>query len=199
LDNYIALSDSPNDMYGKVMSIGDNLLMDYFTYLTNCPDQELDEMRHAMEEGSINPMELKKSLALEVTSEFHDKEEALKAQQYFEYAFQRRATPQGIPEVGFRVEESGSGFRIRFDRLLEDGLDVSVVLSSTPDHVPTLDLILVVGLATSRSEAKRLLSQGGVEIDQERIEASSVVLGDGMVIKAGKRRFARLVDLDKRD
>ena len=199
LDNYVAVDDPPNDMYGKLMSIADALLMDYFNYLTDVPDADLEEMRRAMKEGSVNPMELKKRLALEITTQFHDEEQAEKAAQYFERAFQRRETPEDIPEVGFRIETFKDGFRYQFGPLGGDGSEPRVFVSkASPEQTNPVDLVWAVDLALPRAEAKRLVDQGAVEIDQRRVDSSSTVpLKDGIVIKVGKRRFARLVDLDK--
>ena len=200
LDNYVAVDDSPNDMYGKLMSIADSLFMDYFNYLTDVPEAELEEMRRAIKEGWVNPMELKKRLALEITTQFYGVDEARRAEQYFEGAFQRRETPEDIPEVGFRIKASEAGLLYEYGPLGEDSCKTGAFGTKTsPEQANPVDLVWAVDLASSRAEAKRLVDQGAVEIDRRKVDTSSTVpIKDGIVIKVGKRRFARLVDLDKR-
>ena len=194
LGNYVAVNDPPNDMYGKVMSIADSLLLDYFEYLTDVPDSELEEMRRSMEDSSVNPMELKKRLAAEITAQFHGANDVLEAQRYFERTVQRREIPQDIPEVGFRAAREQFGIY----RPGNDNQVTHIDVSDHPGEVATVDLIWAAGLAKSKGEAKRLISQAAVEIDQQRYDAPSVALKDGTVIKVGRRRYARLVDLDKK-
>ncbi|MQF65397.1 tyrosine--tRNA ligase, partial [SAR202 cluster bacterium AC-409-J13_OGT_754m] len=100
-DNYIGLEDLPNDMFGKLMSIADNLIINYFEYLTDVADSELNEMTKAIEEETVNPMDLKKQLSLNITSQFHGSEKALSAQSNFEKVVQRRLMPDDMPEMGF--------------------------------------------------------------------------------------------------
>ncbi|MCH8283950.1 MAG: tyrosine--tRNA ligase [Chloroflexi bacterium] len=194
LGNYVAVNDPPNDMYGKVMSIADSLLLDYFEYLTDVPDSELEEMRRSMEDSSVNPMELKKRLAAEITAQFHGANDVLEAQRYFERTVQRREIPQDIPEVGFRAAREQVGIY----RPGNDNQVTHIDVSGHPGEVATVDLIWAAGLAKSKGEAKRLISQAAVEIDQQRYDAPSVALKDGTVIKVGRRRYTRLVDLDKK-
>ena len=181
-------------MYGKVMSIADSLLLDYFEYLTDVPDSELEEMRRSMEDSSVNPMELKKRLAAEITAQFHGANDVLEAQRYFERTVQRREIPQDIPEVGFRAAREQVGIY----RPGNDNQVTHIDVSGHPGEVATVDLIWAAGLAKSKGEAKRLISQAAVEIDQQRYDAPSVALKDGTVIKVGRRRYTRLVDLDKK-
>ncbi|MDY6893168.1 MAG: tyrosine--tRNA ligase, partial [Chloroflexota bacterium] len=98
LDNYIAIEDPPNDMYGKVMSIPDNLMMDYFELLTDVSDEELGELRQQLSAESINPMILKKRLAGDIVGQFHNAEAAKDAQRAFESVFQKRGIPEEIEE-----------------------------------------------------------------------------------------------------
>jgi tyrosyl-tRNA synthetase len=198
LDNYVAVDDPPNDMYGKVMSISDNLIADYFNFLTDVPEGELAEMRQSLEAGSGNPMEMKKALSLNITRQFHGDKEALGAQSYFQQAIQRRQTPEDIPSVGFLIEGAEGEYKHRFTPFAQDGSESIVVVSPTRGRLDTADLLHALGLASSRSEGRRLLSQGAVEVDQAKHAAPSVEIGDGTVIKVGRRRFARLVDLSKR-
>ena len=174
LGNYIGVEDHPNDMYGKVMSLQDGLTVQYFEYLTDVPDEEVEEIRRSLEESSVNPMELKKRLAREITAQFHGPERAREAQEHFERVVQRREVPENVEEYHL------SGWDIDIQRVL-----ISEVL------VETL-------AARSRGEAKRLISQGAVEIDGQKVNSESVELREGSIIKVGRRRFIKIVDADKR-
>ena len=193
LDNYVGVDETPRDMYGKLMSIADNLMLYYFEFLTDVPEEEMAEMRVSLENDSVNPMELKKRLAAEVTLQFHEKKDVLEAQGHFERTVQRRELPQDIPEVQFRLSEMQMS--IYGPGAEGEGTRINVLAESC--QVGTADLIWAAGLAKSKGEAKRLLSQSAVEVDQDRYAAAAVELRDGTIIKVGRRRYARLVDLDK--
>ena len=197
-DNYIGLEDLPNDMFGKLMSIADNLIINYFEYLTDVADAELKEMTVAIEEESVNPMDLKKQLSLNITSQFHGSDKALRAQSNFEKVFQRRLMPDDMPEMGFQVEGSGDQLRILFVGL--DGTSDKTKLARVSEHmeVSIFDLLLNTGLVSSVSEAKRLVGQGAVEINDCKITKGVIPVHDGLIIKVGRRRFLRLVDFDAR-
>ena len=186
LDNYVAVDDPPNEMFGKVMSISDALILDYYDYLTDVPDAELGEMRSSMEDGSVNPMELKKRLALEITRQFYDAASSRAAQGYFEQAFQRRDVPEEIPEI-------------RLASLAND--DGEPVFG--PGRLTWSTILKNADLASSTSEAKRLIRDGAVDLlwpsgDSTTLKTDGPAhdLVSDLVIKVGKRRFARLVDLD---
>ena len=172
LGNYIGIEDVPSDMYGKVMSLPDALMMEYFEYLTDVPDAELEEMRRALDSESVNPMELKKRLAGEITRQFHGGEDTRRAEEEFERVVQRGEVPENIEEYPLSVVSEG-------------GVSASEVLIRT-------------SAAKSRSEAKRLIVQGAVEVDGRKVSAEDVHLQDGSIIKVGRRRFIRIVDVDKR-
>ncbi|MFA5056040.1 MAG: tyrosine--tRNA ligase [Dehalococcoidia bacterium] len=170
LDNYIAVEENPNDMYGKVLSIPDAIIMNYFELLTDMPDADLDEHRKALASNSINPMELKKKLAREIVEQFHDKQAAADAQAHFEKTVQKKEMPDEIPE--FRTP-----------------------ISAEP--VQLANLITAAGLAESKSAARRLLTQGAVELDGQKVTAETAVIKNGSILKAGKRRFVKIVDKEK--
>ena len=171
LGNYIAIDEPPNDMYGKVMSIPDGLMMDYFELLTDVSDEELDEFRKGLENDSVNPMVLKKRLAREIVEQFHDPKAAHDAEVEFEKVVQKKEMPEEIPKARISV---GAGTVHQ-----------------------TSGLIVVTGLAKSNSEAKRLLAQGAIEIDGKRVTSEKVIIKDGSIIKVGKRRYVKIVDADK--
>lgn len=166
-DNYIGITEPPSEMYGKVMSIPDELILSYFELLTDVPEEELKEFEEALATSSVNPMELKKRLAWEIVNQFHSKEEASKAQVEFERVFQKRELPEEVPQYI---------------------IDTSFFLSKD-----FLDLLVFAGLVSSRSEGKRQMSQGAVEIDGKRItdrEEATKLVKDGIIIRVGKHRFA---------
>jgi len=170
LDNYIAVEENPNDMYGKVLSIPDTIIVNYFELLTDMPDAELDEYRKALASNSINPMELKKRLAREIVEQFHSKQAAADAQAHFEKTVQKKEIPDEIPEY-------------------------RTAISSEP--VQLINLIAAAGLAESKSAAKRLITQGAVELDGQKVTSETAVVKNGSILKAGKRKFVKIVDAGK--
>ncbi len=181
LDNYIAVDESPADMYGKVMSIADNMIVRYYELLTDLPSTDLADLERDIELDTVNPMEHKKRLALDITSQFHDPAAADAAQAHFERVVQGRNLPDEMPEVSLaslREQSNAPDGAIRADRLL-----------------------VAAGLSASNAEARRLLSQGAVEIlpasgDPYRLEGdrAEVSPAAGDVLRAGRRRFIRIVE-----
>ncbi len=170
LGNYIGVTEAPADMYGKVMSLPDKLICDYFELLTDIPDEEIKEMKAGIEQGVVNPMNYKKKLASELVRQFHGPEAAAGAEEHFTRVFQKREMPEEIAE--FALSFAGAGGEI----------EISVT-----------DVLVAAGLVKSRGEAKRLLAQGGVEIDNNRITEDRATIKPGAILRAGKKRFLRLV------
>ncbi|MCL1885543.1 MAG: tyrosine--tRNA ligase [Dehalococcoidia bacterium] len=164
LGNYIGITEAPAQIFGKVMSVPDNLLMDYFTLVTDVPDAELAEFRTEIENGA-NPMALKKRLAREIISQLYDKSAATAAEDNFVRIVQNKETPAEIPE-----------FRI------------------IPGTLSIPGVMLDAGLVKSKGEAMRLIQQGGVEIDGNKITEPNYPVANGAVLKAGKRRYVMLVE-----
>lgn len=177
LGNYVGVEEEAHDMYGKLMSLPDELIVPYFEYLTDTPDAELGEMSRAMAvDAALNPMDLKKRLAREITAAFHDRPAALEAQENFERVVQRRDLPQDIPE--FQLEPPNDGQDRSLSRLLVEA-----------------------SLASSNGEAKRLINQRAVQLIRPsepaltlEADAAGAGLQPGDVIKVGRRRFVRLTD-----
>ncbi len=171
LGNYVALEEPPEEMYGKLMSLPDELISSYYEYLTDVPDADIAEMTHAMESETANPMDFKKGLAHRITTTFHDGDAADSAQYHFEQVVQRRDLPNDIPEVAL-AEVSG---------------------------LPIHRLLVQTGLVSSNGEARRLLTQGAVELIRADGHRTAASMGDepnlnaGDVVRAGRRRFVRLV------
>ena len=170
LGNYIGVAERPEEMFGKVMSIDDTMIIPYFELLTDLPDEELEEMRKALDGSSVNPMEFKKRLAFEIVGQFHNADAARDAAAVFERTFQRGETPDEIHEV-----------------------DLS---NLAPDETPRLSTVLVQAkLARSSSDGARLIKQGSVQVNDVAISGDTVYLplNAGDVIRVGRRRFARVL------
>lgn len=195
LGNYIAIDESPNEIYGKVMSIPDDLMMDYFELLTDFSDEELAEFRKGLENDSVNPMVLKKRLAREIVEQFHDEKAAKDAAIHFEKTVQKREAPDKIPEFPLSAVP---GQKYITDISVLDHPELTRRAEIDYIEADITNLLWQTRLTKSRAEAKRLLAQGGIEVDGERIKSNRVKVRDGTVIKLGKRRFIRLIDTDKR-
>ena len=171
LGNFIGLDEAPNDMYGKTMSLPDDSIVPYLESLTDVSDQELAEMRDAMDRTSVNPMSLKKRLARELVAQFHDAEAARDAELYFERTVQARATPPDIATYELPHASSLEGKRLS-------------------------DMLVGAKLVKSSSEARRLIDQGAVKVNDEAVtaNASATSLKSGDVLRVGRRRYVRLVN-----
>jgi tyrosyl-tRNA synthetase len=219
--NHIALTDPPDDMYGKVMSLPDHLIVDYFTLVTRVPAEEVEEISRQLQERSVNPMELKKRLAREIVGQYHGPEAAGRAEEEFERVFQRRELPEDVPQAVFGPEEweelqrdalqawrdlaRGGHLPERLSQLTSEQLFELVPWSGgwsdeevQHSHLVSLPRLLVkLGLAKSKSEARRQIEQGAVEINGKVWMGLVVLIREGSVIRVGKHRFRRIVDADK--
>jgi tyrosyl-tRNA synthetase len=182
LENYIAIEDTPNDMYGKVMSIPDSIMMDYFELLTDVPDEELEDYRRQLSSQTENPMILKKRLARDIVSQFHGADAASEAASNFEKVIQEGQEPDEMPTVSIEKLHASS---------IESRDD-----SGRPTFYMASAALVESGMAESRSEAKRLIRQGAVEIDGIKVTEDKIALQDGSIIKVGKRRWVKIVDTD---
>jgi tyrosyl-tRNA synthetase len=191
LGNYIGVEEPAPEQYGKVMSLPDAALAPYFELLTDVPDAELKEMDQELREGRANPMTLKKRLAQEIVAQFWGAEEAQKAQSHFEQVYQRREAPEEVPTVFFTPLVAPSG-EVSGYRCVSIGGGEQVV----PVNAVTSGAIFALGLAPSRSEAKRLVAQGAVEVDGQRVgeDPIAIIFQDGGLVRVGKRGFVRLME-----
>lgn len=177
LGNYIGVAEPPDEIYGKVMSIPDSLILDYFELLTDVSDKELAEFRQQLEYDTINPMELKKRLAREIVTQLYNQKAANEAERHFTRVFQKREVPEDIPE------RHVSSQKVTFGRSGEKYIDVSL-------------LLVEAKLAESRSEANRLIAQAGTTLAGAVVTDRLVPAGtvqSGTVIQVGKRRFVKIV------
>jgi tyrosyl-tRNA synthetase len=195
LGNYIAVEEPPQEQYGKLMSLPDDLIVSYFELLTDVTEQELAEMRSTLDDQHINPMDLKKRLALDIVGQFWDQEQARQAQDGFERVFQRHEAPEDVEEQRFTTLHSGGpeDWKGELIVLTSDGEEQRFPFTQRPGS--TAVFLLRLGLASSVSEGKRLLSHGAVEVDGKRLqEQDPPPIYDGAVYRVGKRRFRRLVE-----
>ena len=164
-EHCISLTDSAKDMFGKLMSIPDNMITRYFSLLTDTTKEELEKYDKQISDGSINPRNLKMQLAHTITEEYHGKDGADKAQEEFINVVSNKGIPEDIEEI--KIEQ-------------DKGI---------------LDLLVELKFCASKGEAKRLIQGGGVKIDGEKITdmAYNVSFNDSVILQAGKRKFAKLV------
>lgn len=164
-EHCISLTDSANDMFGKLMSIPDSLIPKYYDLLTDITPEDLKSIEEQLSSGNVNPRNIKLQLAHTITEEYHGKENADKAQEEFINVVSNKGIPQDIPSVTI---ENGKGI---------------------------LDLLLELKFVQSKGEAKRLIQGGGVKIDGNKISDLNYTLNidSEAVLQAGKRKFAKLV------
>jgi tyrosyl-tRNA synthetase len=169
LGNYVGVTDPPEEMYGKLMSISDKLMFRYFELLTDLSLAEIDSLREKTKSGEMHPMRIKMDLARRIVVDFHSELEARRAEQAFESVYRKRNLPEDMPE-----------YRLSADR---PPLRIS-------------HLMVDAGMVSSKSEASRLIRQGAVEIDGDRVpkDRDLELSGSGAsVLRVGKRRFVRVV------
>lgn len=166
LGNFIPLTASAEDMYGMLMSITDEVMGDYLRLLSDIPLNEIEQMEADVRSGSLHPMEMKKRVASEIVTWLHGQEATERAAAYFSSTVQEREIPENIPEL---------------------------VVDSTGKTI--LDIVLLTQVSGSKSEARRLIEQGGVELDGEKYTdpVATPSLQSGQVLRVGKRTYFRIV------
>ena len=189
LGNYVALDDPPGEMYGNLMSIPDTLIADYFELLTDIPDEELAHIRSSVEKKAGNPMEHKLRLAREIVAQFHGGGAAEAAREEFVRRFSKKELTEEIVE--YRVSFSQTA-----DKFQRSVIDVDGV--RRVDSLKLPKVLVEVGLASSISEARRLIKGGAVDIDGDVHTSEDFALIDGLVFRVGKKKFLRIFDADSR-
>ena len=171
LGNYIGITESPREMFGKTMSIADELMIRYFELVTPVPMGEIRKVEKGLQDGTLHPRDVKMRLGREIVTIYYGVEAALRAEEEFKNIFQKKELPDEIPEYHLDSKE------------LEDG---AIWLPR---------LLTLAGLVSGTSEGKRLVQQGAVKIDDEKYGDPNIKLipKDGMIIKAGKRKFAKII------
>lgn len=168
LGNYIGITDAPNDMFGKIMSISDELMWRYFELLSlDKSMSDIEKMKHATQFEGLNPRDCKIELALEIVKRFHDEQKAIGALEDFQRRFKQNAMPDEIPELTLQVS----------------GIDI-----------PLANLLKQASVVSSTSEARRLLENGGVKIDGVKVNDPNLAIPTASthVYQVGKRRFIKV-------
>ena len=166
LNNYISISDSPENIFGKIMSIPDEIMWDYFTMLTDIEISEIADFRKNVDKGKTNPFDYKKMLGKLIVSEIYDENSALVAESAFENITINKNLPDNMPETS-----------------IDDGIDV---------HLP--NFLTENELTKSNSEARRLIESGSVKIDDQKVELLDINSSDliGKTLQVGKRKFLKI-------
>ncbi|MCL2825967.1 MAG: tyrosine--tRNA ligase [Eggerthellaceae bacterium] len=170
--NYIGLTDEPADMFGKVMSIPDELMVKYFRLASSCDVNEIDRIEAGLADGSLHPNKVKRALARNIVAIYHQNDAAQAAEEAFDLVFKQHELPEDIPEVAYDLSPNDKG-TVYLAKLLAD-----------------------VGLASSAGEARRLIDGGGVKVNGEAVEPKSYEVDPGLlqgaVVAVGKRKYVRL-------
>ncbi|MEE4314837.1 MAG: tyrosine--tRNA ligase [Desulfofustis sp.] len=169
LGNYIGISESAADIYGKTMSVSDELMFRYYELLSDSSTEEIAALRTGMEEGRLHPKAVKQQLARELTARFHSEDAARQAEENFASVFSKHELPDDLPEYALTATEA-----VWLPKLLADA-----------------------GLVSSTSEGRRMIDQSAVSIDGEKITDSGCTVAPSgtKIVKVGKRRFCRVVFL----
>ena len=167
LGNYIGITEAANDIYGKTMSVTDELMFRYYELLSDLSSDDIEELKQGLEQGKLHPKEIKQKLASELTARFHSEEEAVQAQQNFENVFAKHDLPDDMPTFKLSSDE--------------------------PVWLPKL--MVDSGLVSSTSDGRRMIKQNAVSIDGEKVGDTNFEIepaGD-LILKVGKRRFCKVV------
>ncbi len=166
LGNYIGINEPPDEMFGKVMSINDTLMLKYYELLSHISIEDLNELKTKIKEGKINPRDAKESLAFEIVSRYHGKEYAERARDNFIRVFKKKEIPDEIETLEVKEEQQG----VWLPKILKES-----------------------GIIKSTSEAIRFIKQGGIRINEEQITNPDIKLTAGeYIVKIGKKRFIRI-------
>lgn len=168
LDNYIALTDSPREMFGKTMSIPDELIGRYLLYAAHSTVDEAKQIENGLKDGSVHPRNAKVSTAMRIVELYHGKDGANQAFEEFERMFVKKELPDVIEEMKLEAEEN---------------------------ELTIADLLVATGLAPSKKESRRLIEQGGVTVDGEKIDDmfAKIDISSMRLIKVGKRKFLNVI------
>lgn len=170
LGNYIGIDEEPNEIFGKSMSVPDELMLKYYELTTDISNEDLATLKAGLADGTVHPRDAKMNLAQNYVRMFHNEEAGVAAKNHFVTVFQQRALPDDIQEVV--IEESQ----------LENG------------QIGLIKLVMTLGFATSTSEARRSIQQGALKINEQKHDDvnASVELNDGDIVQVGKRKFAKI-------
>ncbi len=166
MDNYIGINESPKEIFGKTLSIPDELIYSYFELAADITNDELNNVHQLLMDKSVNPKDLKRKLARTLVTMYHSMDEAQAAENEFDTIFIKKGLPDIIQE--YKIDDSEKNI---------------------------LDLLVLVGFAPSKAEARRLVQQGGVTIDGEKIaDITDIIKFDrDKILKVGKRNFIKIL------
>ena len=165
LGNYIGIDEEPKEMYGKAMSIPDELMMRYFMLVTDMPIEEQEDMEKRLESGELHPRDAKMQLARTIVRLYHGEEAALEAEEEFKRVFQQRALPTDIPEY---------------------------VMDAPTEPIFVPQFCTDAGLTASNGEARRSIKAGAFKVNGEKYTEENLKLEDGMIVQVGKRKFVKI-------
>lgn len=164
LGNYVGITEPPKEIFGKLMSISDELMIKYYELLSELSNEELEKLKEDLKTGKKHPFEAKKEFAMEIVRRFYNQEEAIKAREEFERVFSKHEIPDNIPEYILKEEKS------------------------------LVDILFEASIVSSKSEAKRLIQQKAVDIDGEKVIDINVKISPDKerIVKVGKRKFLKI-------
>jgi len=171
IGNHIGITEPPEEIYGKTMSIADEFIWKYFDLATEVPMDRIEEMKARFRSGDMHPKEAKQKLAREIVTLYYSEGKALEAEERFEKVFAKKELPDDMPRLSIKQADMSDG------------------------KVWVVKLLVQSGFAQSNGEARRLIQQGGVRINQEEVTLDNcdVSVKNGDVLQAGKRRFAEII------
>lgn len=167
LNNYIGITELPKDMFGKIMSISDELMLRYYELLSHIPLNRLNTLKEGLKDGTVHPKKAKENLALEIVERYHSKDASVQAKEEFNRIFKQKEVPDEVPV-----------FPVEWEK---DGVWLPQIMKSS-------------GLAKSTSEAQRLINQGAVSVNGKKWDSPDRNLPEGeYLLKVGKRRFLKII------
>ncbi len=167
LGNYIGIDETPNEMFGKAMSIPDELMIKYYQLATDLPLEEIEALEKGLKDGTVHPRDAKMALGAKFVQMYHGEKAAAEAKAYFQTVFQKRSLPSDIPEVKWEGA----------------------------DQLWIVDLLVELNMMSSKGEARRMIQNGGVKINEEKVTdvQAQVLIEDGLIVQVGKRKFSKIV------
>jgi tyrosyl-tRNA synthetase len=183
LGNYIGITEPPKEMYGKVMSVSDELMLRYYELLSHISLEELDTLKEGIAKGDVHPKRAKEDLAAEIVERYWGRDEAMKAREEFEHVHKEKGLPDDIPAITISMGKR---------ELISSGAEA---LDGERANINWLPQIMKdTGLAKSTSEAIRLIKQGGVKVNDNAVSDPNTTFQEGEhIIRVGKRRFCKVI------
>jgi tyrosyl-tRNA synthetase len=168
LNNYIGIQENPNDIYGKLMSISDQLMVRYYELLSDISYNGFEKLKQGITTGTVHPMDAKKRLAFEIVNRFHGYTKAKEAEEFFTKLFSKKEIPDDL---------------------------ITVEINISTDTIWICKLLKDIGMASSNGEVKRLIKQGALKIDNEKVSDENLEISKGFngIIKLGKKKIKKII------